>query len=98
MAATHDTQPGGLHCHRLGGRIGLRVQSGLLPRARACCHQLQKSEREAREVAAICEAKGGQTIVVQADVSSDEDCRRLARAVETQWGRIDALVNNAGSH
>jgi len=56
-----------------------------------------KSEREAREVAGICEAKGGQTIVVQADVSSDEDCRRLAKAVETKWGRIDALVNNAGT-
>ena len=56
-----------------------------------------RSEREAREVAATCEVKGGETILVQADVSCDEDCRRLARAAEEKWGRIDALVNNAGT-
>ncbi|SRR5579872_2441554 len=56
-----------------------------------------KSEREAHEVAAACESKGGQTIVVQADVSSDADCRRLANAALEKWGRIDALVNNAGT-
>jgi len=56
-----------------------------------------KSEREAREVAAACELKGGQTIIVQADVSCDEDCRRLAGAAKEKWGRIDALVNNAGT-
>ena len=56
-----------------------------------------KSEGEAREVAAACESHGGRTILVQADVSSDEDCRRLARAALEKWGRIDALVNNAGT-
>jgi 3-oxoacyl-[acyl-carrier protein] reductase len=56
-----------------------------------------KSEREARDVAAACQAKGGQTILVQADVSSDADCRKLARAVEDRWGRVDVLVNNAGT-
>src|SRR5215471_5612519 len=56
-----------------------------------------KSEREAREVAAACEAKGGRAIVVQADVSCDDHCRRLAAAVLEKWGRIDALVNNAGT-
>ena len=56
-----------------------------------------KSAREAQEVAALCEAKGGETIVVRADVSSDEDCRKLARATLEKWGRIDGLVNNAGT-
>lgn len=55
-----------------------------------------KSDKEAHEVAAGCQAKGGQAIVVQADVSSDADCRKLAQSALEKWGRIDALVNNAG--
>ncbi|MGQ0654455.1 MAG: SDR family NAD(P)-dependent oxidoreductase [Betaproteobacteria bacterium] len=31
------------------------------------------------------------------DVSEDADCRRVAKAVLERWGRIDALVNNAGT-
>lgn len=56
-----------------------------------------KSEKEARQVAAACESRGGQTIVVQADVALDADCRRLAQVVLDKWGRIDGLVNNAGT-
>ncbi|HKW98626.1 MAG TPA: SDR family oxidoreductase [Bryobacteraceae bacterium] len=56
-----------------------------------------KSETEARETAAACEAKGAATMVVRADVSSDADCCRLAQAVLDKWGRIDALINNAGT-
>ena len=56
-----------------------------------------KSAREAQEVAATCQGSGGQAIVVRADVSSDDDCRRLAQAVLDKWGRIDGLVNNAGT-
>ena len=56
-----------------------------------------KSENEARDIAAACEAKGGGTIVVRADVSLDADCRRLATEVLDQWGRIDGLINNAGT-
>ena len=33
----------------------------------------------------------------QGDVAEDADCRRVARAVLDKWGRIDALVNNAGT-
>jgi 3-oxoacyl-[acyl-carrier protein] reductase len=34
---------------------------------------------------------------VKADVAEDADCRRLAQSALDQWGRIDALVNNAGA-
>ena len=44
-----------------------------------------------------CEGFGVETEVVQADVSQDVDCRRLAQAAMDRWGRIDALVNNAGT-
>lgn len=33
----------------------------------------------------------------EGDVSSDADCRRVAKAVLDKWGRIDALVNAAGT-
>lgn len=56
-----------------------------------------KSESEARDTKAACEACGVQAILCRADVSSDEDCRRMAHETITKWGRIDALVNNAGT-
>ena len=33
----------------------------------------------------------------EGDVSNDVDCRRVAKGVLEKWGRIDALVNCAGS-
>ena len=54
------------------------------------------SEKEAQATAAACAATGAATIVVRADVSSDQDCRKLAQAALDKWGRIDGLINNAG--
>jgi 3-oxoacyl-[acyl-carrier protein] reductase len=51
----------------------------------------------AERTRAACEAFGVETEVVQADVSRDEDCQRLAGTALERWGRIDALVNNAGT-
>ncbi len=48
-------------------------------------------------VAAECRALGAEVLVMQADVSVDQDCRALAAAVDAKWGRTDALVNNAGT-
>jgi 3-oxoacyl-[acyl-carrier protein] reductase len=55
-----------------------------------------KSEKEAKETAAACKAAGADAIVVKGDVAQDADCRALATAALDQWGRIDALINNAG--
>jgi len=52
-----------------------------------------KSVEAAKQVAAQC----ADAIVVQADVGQDPDCRRLAQAALDKWGRVDALVNNAGT-
>ncbi|MES2340341.1 MAG: SDR family NAD(P)-dependent oxidoreductase [Pseudomonadota bacterium] len=53
------------------------------------------SAQEAAETARQVEAHGAKAVVVQGDVASDEDCRRIAAAAEP-FGRIDALFNNAG--
>jgi 3-oxoacyl-[acyl-carrier protein] reductase len=56
-----------------------------------------KSEAEAQETARECEKHGGETLLVRADVSQDADCRRMADATLQKWGRIDGLINNAGT-
>jgi len=42
------------------------------------------------------EAKGGRTLAVTGDVTNEEDRKRLVREALGSFGRIDALVNNAG--
>ncbi|MCU1690619.1 MAG: 3-oxoacyl-acyl carrier protein reductase [Jatrophihabitantaceae bacterium] len=55
------------------------------------------SEAEAEATAQQCRDAGAlEVLVVQGDVSKDEDCLRLAAAAEP-WGGLNALVNNAGT-
>ena len=64
------------------------------------CHvviNFAHNEAGARETQAACEAFGVETAVVQADVADDDACRALAQTAIDKWGRIDALVNNAGT-
>jgi NAD(P)-dependent dehydrogenase (short-subunit alcohol dehydrogenase family) len=77
--------------------IGAACAGQLASKGARVAINYSKSEKEAHAVAAACEAKGGGTIVVRADVADDNDCRRLARTVLEKWGRIDGLVNNAGT-
>jgi 3-oxoacyl-[acyl-carrier protein] reductase len=51
-----------------------------------------KNKTEADRVAR--ETRG---LALQGDVAQDADCRRVAKAVLDKWGRIDALVNSAGT-
>jgi 3-oxoacyl-[acyl-carrier protein] reductase len=54
------------------------------------------SKKEAEETADLCRKAGGDVVVVQGDVSRDEDCKRIVAAA-APWGRLDALINNAGT-
>jgi 3-oxoacyl-[acyl-carrier protein] reductase len=54
-----------------------------------------RSAEEAEETARLVEAEGAKAVLVQGDVASDEDCRKIAAAADGA-GRIDALFNNAG--
>jgi len=64
------------------------------------CHVLvnyahNKSGAEA--TAEACQALGVETLVCQADVSDDLACRSMADQAMAKWGKINALVNNAGT-
>lgn len=40
---------------------------------------------------------GVETLVVRADVADDEACRAMVAEAIAKWGRVDALINNAGT-
>lgn len=64
------------------------------------CHVVvnySRNEEGAQATAAACQEFGVETEVVRADVAEDADCRRLVAAAEARWGRLDGLVNNAGT-
>jgi 3-oxoacyl-[acyl-carrier protein] reductase len=54
------------------------------------------SQKEAEETADLCRKAGAEVAVVQGDVSRDEDCKKIVAAA-APWGRVDALINNAGT-
>jgi len=51
------------------------------------------AEATAREAAAL----GVKAVAVRADVADDRACRSLVEAAERELGRLDVLVNNAGT-
>ena len=54
---------------------------------------VRELEKRGWQVAAMARSKAD----FQGDVAVDADCRRVAKAVLDKWGRIDALVNSAGT-
>ncbi len=55
-----------------------------------------RDPKPAEEVAEACRKAGAEVEAIKADISDDSACRAMAAAVDKRWGRVRALVNNAG--
>ena len=76
--------------------VGAATALSLASRGYNLLINFSKSETEAQASQAACQAADADTLLLQGDVALDADCRRMAQAAVDRWGRIDALVNNAG--
>jgi 3-oxoacyl-[acyl-carrier protein] reductase len=56
-----------------------------------------RSEAEARETLKLVEAAGARGLLIQCDVGSDAAVREMFAAIDAKFGRLDVLVNNAGT-
>ena len=77
--------------------VGSATAAQLAQRGCNVAINYSRNKEGAEQSAKACEAAGAEALVVRADVSEDEDCRRLVEEAVGKWGRIDALVNNAGT-
>jgi glucose 1-dehydrogenase len=56
----------------------------------------RSGEQEARQVVNDIIADGGEAMAIQADVSKEEDVKRMFSQTIDTWGSLDILVANAG--
>lgn len=90
-------------CIVTGSASGIGAASAILLAGRGArvVINYRKSGDAARATLKACEDAGaqfgGEALLVQADVAQDADCRRMAQMALEKWGRIDALINNAGA-
>jgi 3-oxoacyl-[acyl-carrier protein] reductase len=76
----------GAGCARAFGALGAKVAV-----------HYNNSKDAALEVAREVEQAGGEAFVVQGDLQHTKDCERVVQAAAQRFGRIDILINNAGS-
>ncbi|GAB3487311.1 SDR family oxidoreductase [Marinomonas epiphytica] len=55
-----------------------------------------KNEQAAQLLASEINEKGGKAYVIQGDVSDPNDVSLMFQTIEQRWGKLNALVNNAG--
>jgi len=56
-----------------------------------------RSQPPAEEVAESCRAEGVKAVAHRADVSDDAACRAMVDTAAKEFGRLDILINNAGT-
>jgi 3-oxoacyl-[acyl-carrier protein] reductase len=78
--------------------IGRAITLDLAARGWSVAICYRTSTEAAREVTEAAQEKGVKALALQADVSDPQTALELARRIEGEWGRIDALINSAGPY
>ena len=55
-----------------------------------------RNTEKLNEVSELCLQRGGRVIPVPTDVADQKMCQNLIESTVKEYGRIDALINNAG--
>ncbi|WP_438828048.1 SDR family NAD(P)-dependent oxidoreductase [Streptomyces tropicalis] len=80
-----------------GGGIGRGIALRFAEEGAAVAVHCRTAVRGAHEVAGRIRDAGGRAVVLRAELTQEDACRRLVReAAEWGGGRLTALVNNAG--
>jgi NAD(P)-dependent dehydrogenase (short-subunit alcohol dehydrogenase family) len=80
-----------------GSDIGRAIATRLAAEGAMVTIAVGRDMERARAVAADIEAAGGRALPVAADISEASEAARLVEATMGAFGRLDVLVNNAGT-
>jgi NAD(P)-dependent dehydrogenase (short-subunit alcohol dehydrogenase family) len=82
-----------------GSATGIGAATAQMLAAKGCnvVVNYRQSADAAEETAGVCQGLGVETLLLQGDVADDADCRRMVAEAAERWGRVDVLVNNAGT-
>src|ERR1700722_9252226 len=76
--------------------IGAAIAEDLAANGASVVVNYSSSPKQAAEVVARIQSKGGSAKAVKADISKPEQAGQLVDAAVAEYGRLDILVNNAG--
>ena len=76
--------------------IGAATAQLAAERGYSVCVNYRYNQEAADSIVHAITSRGGQAIAVPADVAYESDVIRLFETVDKTWGRVTALVNNAG--
>jgi 3-oxoacyl-[acyl-carrier protein] reductase len=76
--------------------IGRAISIALAAAGAAVAVNYRQREKEAADVVAEIEHAGGRAFAICADVSVADDVKAMSHEVESRFGPVDVLVNNAG--
>ncbi len=78
--------------------IGRAIVELLAARGNRVLFTYLRKEVQANEVVSAVAQSGGEARAMCADVADSDSATSVVQAVIQAWGRIDVLVNNAGTH